>query len=448
MRWRPWARPAGWRPVRRRAGPHRQGGAAVRADHRDRPGRPGRRACSRRSATTSRRASSSTSTPTTGLLGLHKVDLKIGRGGGHRESAGAAVKGLLGRGWWRSPGWPTRPRCRRCAGAMQEAKVPLVSTNAAPSTLTNALFVWRVSYVEGEAGRALAQYARAEAAAGLPAVRGLVVGPGRGRRVPRRLRRPRAARSSARPPARELRRAGSARPATRRELVFAGLHRAPTRPQLLDAYRASGVDGQAARDRRSLTETIDLSQVRPTCRTGSTRRCTTPPTWTTRTTAGSSPSYHKAHGVQPSGYAMAAYDAASVLDKALRLVEGACRGRSSTRRSAGSVRSTARAALDVQHQPQPAAEVVPAPAAAGREGAGEPARHRPDRPELSRTLSRPDHPGHARTRTARTGPDSRSSARASGTTARSYSRRAAPLRGVTSSALTMMYQLSSPIGLR
>jgi branched-chain amino acid transport system substrate-binding protein len=33
-------------------------------------------------------------------------------------------------------------------------------------------------------------------------------------------------------------------------------------------------------------------------------------------------SYHKLHGVQPSAYAMAAYDTASVLDKAFRLVEG------------------------------------------------------------------------------------------------------------------------------
>jgi branched-chain amino acid transport system substrate-binding protein len=32
--------------------------------------------------------------------------------------------------------------------------------------------------------------------------------------------------------------------------------------------------------------------------------------------------FHKAHGVQPSGYAMSAYDSASVLDKALHLVEG------------------------------------------------------------------------------------------------------------------------------
>ena len=33
-------------------------------------------------------------------------------------------------------------------------------------------------------------------------------------------------------------------------------------------------------------------------------------------------SYHKAHGVQPTGFAMAGYDSASVLDKVLRLVDG------------------------------------------------------------------------------------------------------------------------------
>jgi branched-chain amino acid transport system substrate-binding protein len=33
-------------------------------------------------------------------------------------------------------------------------------------------------------------------------------------------------------------------------------------------------------------------------------------------------SYHKTHGVSPSGYAMAAYDGASVIDKALVLMDG------------------------------------------------------------------------------------------------------------------------------
>ena len=45
---------------------------------------------------------------------------------------------------------------------MAAAKVPLVCANACPNTLANPDYLWRASSMEGEAGRSLAAYARAE----------------------------------------------------------------------------------------------------------------------------------------------------------------------------------------------------------------------------------------------------------------------------------------------
>ncbi len=89
---------------------------------------------------------------------------------------------------------------------------------------------------------------------------------------------------------------------------------------VIDAYRESGL-GAKLLGTGSLTETIDLARIGPLPQRVYTsmyyaadldneanRRFVT--------------EYHKAHGVQPSGYAMAAYDSAAVLDKALGLTTG------------------------------------------------------------------------------------------------------------------------------
>ena len=255
-----------------------------------------------------------------GLLGRHTVQLKVVDEGQSVESAAAAVKGALDAGVVAVAGVANPAALPVLAGSMQEAKVPLVSVNAAPSTLTNALFIWRVSYVEGEAGRALSQYARAEGSrayllyedstsgraeadafrAAFVDLGGIIVGESAGNaNFAARLSTIRTSNVNS---------------------IFA-MHSGADAAALLDAYRAANLPAKLL-GTGSLTETIDL------------------------TTLGSLPervytsmyyaadldnepnrrfvsSYHKVHGIQPSGYAMSAYDSASVLDKALRLVEGA-----------------------------------------------------------------------------------------------------------------------------
>ncbi len=97
-----------------------------------------------------------------GLLGTHNANLIVVDEGTTVESADQAVKGLLSQNVVAIAGVANPAALPTLANTVQEARVPLVSANAAPSTLTNALFVWRVSSVEGDSGRALAQYAKVE----------------------------------------------------------------------------------------------------------------------------------------------------------------------------------------------------------------------------------------------------------------------------------------------
>jgi branched-chain amino acid transport system substrate-binding protein len=254
-----------------------------------------------------------------GLLGPHRVELKVVEEGATVESAVNAVKGLIGQGALAIAGVANPAALPAVAAAVQEAKVPMVSVNAAPNTLTNALFVWRVSYVEGEAGRALSQYARAEGNRGyllyedstsgraeaeafrnaFVDLNGLIVGEAAG-------------------PGNFATRLAAAKTANANS-VFACYSGADA-TALLAAYKDSGLQAKLL-GTGSLTETIDLTKIGPLPAHVYTslyyaadldnepnRRFVS--------------SYHKTHGVSPSGYAMAAYDGASVIDKALGLADG------------------------------------------------------------------------------------------------------------------------------
>jgi branched-chain amino acid transport system substrate-binding protein len=254
-----------------------------------------------------------------GLLGRHAVNLKVVEEGATVESAVTAVDGLVAENVLAIAGVANPAALPALAAKAQESKIPLVSTNASPATLTNALFVWRVCSVEGEAGRALSQYARDQGArayllyedsasgraeaeafkAGFADFGGTVVGEAGG--------------------ANGL----AARMATIRGLnvnsIFA-VYSGADAAAVLDAYRNSGIDAKLL-GTGALTETIDLSAIgalpaqvytamyyAADLDNEANRRFVS--------------SYHKAHGKVPSSYAMSAFDSAAVLDRALRLVEG------------------------------------------------------------------------------------------------------------------------------
>jgi len=251
------------------------------------------------------------------LLGRHYVNLVTEDEGNSAETATRAVSNLLNRSPIALAGVASPASLTAAASAVEGAKVPLVTTAAAPPALTNKLFVWRVSQVEGEAGRALGRYAGGEGDTAwvirddtttsqqdarefrdaLGEVGGQVIGESVGTGgYAGRLQ--------------QARNSGA-------RTIFAS-YSGNDALAMLQAYRASGIVRKLIGP-GSLTETTDLSKLgrmpervytamfyAPDLDNEVNRRFVS--------------SYHKKHGVQPSAFAAAAYDCASVLDKALRLM--------------------------------------------------------------------------------------------------------------------------------
>ena len=252
------------------------------------------------------------------LLGRHRVDLRSAEEGATPEAASAAVADLLNQRVIALAGVANPASLAAIAPRVQEARVPLVSSHAAPPTLTSQLYLWRVSSVEGEAGTALAPYQRAEGDAAYVLVEdsangraegaafrraftdlgGEIVGDAVGGPYSSRLQQ---ARSSG---ARSIFAACSGQDAV----------------DLIEAYRNSGLSIKLMGP-PSLTETVDLAKLSglpDNVFTASPYAADLDNEPNRRFVS----SYHKAHGIQPSGFAMCGYDSASVLDKALRLVVG------------------------------------------------------------------------------------------------------------------------------
>jgi branched-chain amino acid transport system substrate-binding protein len=252
------------------------------------------------------------------LLGRHYVDLITEDEGSSPDTTTAAVSKLLNKSPIALTGVASPTSLTAAANAVEAAKVPLVTTAVAPAALTNKLFVWRVSQVEGEAGRALGPYARGERGGAAYVIRDNT--------------------ATSQQEAREFRDAlieaggeivgesiGTGGSAGRLQLaagsgagsIFAS-YSGNDALAMLQAFRASGISAKLLGP-GSLTETTDLTKLgrmpervytsmyyAPDLDNEVNRRFVS--------------SYHKKHGVQPSAYAMSAYDSASVLDRALRLM--------------------------------------------------------------------------------------------------------------------------------
>jgi branched-chain amino acid transport system substrate-binding protein len=260
-----------------------------------------------------------------GLLGPHNANLVVVDEGTTVESAVEAVKGLLAQNVVAIAGIANPAALPTLATTVQEARVPLVSANAAPSTLTNALFVWRVSSVEGDSGRALAQYAKVEGdrayllyddtpsgRAEAEAFRGAFIDAG-GEIV--------GESTGTNNLAGRLQSARSNDAAS----IFASYSGAEA-AAVIDAYRASGLTLKLL-GTGSLTETIDLTKIGPlpaNVYTSMYYAADLDNESNRRFVA----EFHKLHGVQPSGYAMSAYDSAAVIDRALSLTPGTPTGTS------------------------------------------------------------------------------------------------------------------------
>ncbi|MET7875422.1 ABC transporter substrate-binding protein [Micromonospora profundi] len=93
-------------------------------------------------------------------LGGHPVELLIADEGETAKSGKAAVDQLLKQNVLALTGVVNSSVMVGIRDTVEEARVPLIGSNASPSSLQSVVYIWRTSYVLDEAGRALGRYLR------------------------------------------------------------------------------------------------------------------------------------------------------------------------------------------------------------------------------------------------------------------------------------------------
>ncbi|MGK5737770.1 ABC transporter substrate-binding protein [Micromonospora sp. URMC 103] len=93
-------------------------------------------------------------------LGGHPVTLVTADEGESAKTGKAAVDELLRQGVLALTGVVNSAVMLGIRDTVEQARVPLIGSNASPSTLQSVVYIWRTSYVLDEAGRALGGYLR------------------------------------------------------------------------------------------------------------------------------------------------------------------------------------------------------------------------------------------------------------------------------------------------
>ncbi|MGN9775148.1 ABC transporter substrate-binding protein [Micromonospora sp. H33] len=93
-------------------------------------------------------------------LGGHPTELLTADEGYTAKSGKAAVDELLKQGVLALTGVATSAVMLSIRDTVEQARVPLVGSNASPTSLQSVVYIWRTSYVLDEAGRALGRYLR------------------------------------------------------------------------------------------------------------------------------------------------------------------------------------------------------------------------------------------------------------------------------------------------
>jgi branched-chain amino acid transport system substrate-binding protein len=97
-----------------------------------------------------------------GLLGGHPVQLLTPDEGDSAESGKAALEGLLKQGVLALTGIANSEVMLGIRDIVEQARVPLIGSNASPAVLQGVVYIWRTSYVNDEPGRALGPYVAAQ----------------------------------------------------------------------------------------------------------------------------------------------------------------------------------------------------------------------------------------------------------------------------------------------
>jgi branched-chain amino acid transport system substrate-binding protein len=257
-------------------------------------------------------------------LGRHDVDLVLEDEGGTVASAQDAVDSLIRQGVSAIAGVASPAALTGIRDQVEKKRIPVISASASPSDLTSVFYIWRAAYVDGQASRVLGAHLLERTAFSRVFVLHDDI-------------------ASMQAEADEFGRA-FAGPGRSIVNTLVGSDRLA---QKMSAVRASGADAlyaaysgdngfalvQAYRDSGltiplygpgSLTENRNLGKLMDTGHGGVPRNVSTVMNYAVDLDNPSNTrfasTYQKKNGVLPTAYAMAAYDSASVINSALRLI--------------------------------------------------------------------------------------------------------------------------------
>ncbi|MGS2617254.1 ABC transporter substrate-binding protein [Micromonospora sp. LZ34] len=262
-------------------------------------------------------------------LGGHPVTLVTADEGDSAKTGEEAVKNLLKEGVLALTGVVHSEVMAAIRDTVEQARVPLVGSNASPSSLQSVVYIWRTSYVLDEAGRALGRYLKTELK---PSDKLAIIVPEdvSGQDVVRGFREEFGASdsrikdpvvwTSAKPDPNKSDYAADIRTALNRRPTAVFCHFAgDAAVEFIRQLRQSGFTGTIYAP-GFLTEGTVLESIKPRqyalgIRTALNYSADINNAANRRFAA----AYRKKHNSSPTTYAMASYDAAQVLDQAIRL---------------------------------------------------------------------------------------------------------------------------------
>ncbi|MEU4642094.1 ABC transporter substrate-binding protein [Micromonospora sp. NPDC023814] len=261
-------------------------------------------------------------------LGGHPVTLLTADEGESVKTGKAAVEGLLKQGVLALTGVVDSNVMFGIRDTVEQARVPLIGSNASPTSLQSVVYIWRTSYVLDEAGRALGRYLREQL--GSSARLAIVVPENAGSQdVVRgfkqefgesdpRIKDPVTWTGVFTNPSKSAYRADIRTALSRKPDAVFCFYAGPAAVEFIKQLRIEGFTGKVYAP-GFLTEGTVLESVKAEEATGIQTALNYSADLNNTANRRFASAYRKKHGTSPTTYAMASYDAAQVLDQAIRI---------------------------------------------------------------------------------------------------------------------------------
>ncbi|WP_203710590.1 ABC transporter substrate-binding protein [Asanoa siamensis] len=258
-------------------------------------------------------------------LGGHQVQLLVADEGETVESGKAALDGLLKQGVLALTGVVNSTVMLGIRDTVEQARIPLIGSAASPSALQSVVYIWRTSYVNNEAGQALGRYVAENVGgkvgiiapdyeAGRDAVEGFRTAFGT---TQTRMAAPVWTEYVAEPTKTFFRAKIDQVRRTNPEAIYC-FYSGQAAVEFLRQLRADGYTGQVYAP-GFLTEGAVLRELKRNEAKGVYTALNYSPDLNNAANRAFATAYRSAYEATPSGYAVASYDAAQVIDKAVRL---------------------------------------------------------------------------------------------------------------------------------